>query len=62
MFSRFAGGAGTRIHAVTQIPLQDKDVTTSAVLVVWKKKQFVNTYLDKLNYVIFNKSYYFEHL
>ena len=34
MFSRFAGGAGTRIHAVTQILLQDKDITTSAVLVV----------------------------
>ena len=31
---KFVGGAGTRIYAVTQILLQDKDLTTSAVLVV----------------------------
>ena len=52
MFSRFAGGAS--------VLLQDKDITTSAVLVVWKKP--VCQYLDKWKYAIFNKSYYFEHL
>ena len=58
MFSRFAGGAvllhkfcykankQTNKQTKKQTNKQDKDITTSAVLVVWKKNQFVNIWTN----------------